>query len=66
MFKKAMHNCTTEASAKPDDAGGLYPAIFVSEGARVMLTANLIQQVGLCNGPAGTINLILYRQNQSP
>ena len=63
---KAIHNCTTAASAKLNDAGGLYPAIFVAEGAYVMLTANLWQQVGLCNGAAGTIHSILYGENQSP
>ena len=63
---KAIHNCTTAALPKPNDAGGLYPAIFVAEGALVMLTANLWQQVGLCNSVAGTIHSILYGESQSP
>ena len=63
---KTIHNCATAASAKPNDTGGLYPILFVAEGANVMLTANLWQQVGFCNGAAGTIHSILYGQNQSP
>ena len=39
---QAIHSDTVAASAKPDDAGGLHPVIFLAEGARVMLTANIL------------------------
>ena len=53
------------ASAKSDDAGGLYPVVFLTVGAQVMLTANLWQEVGLCNGAAGTVYQILYQDGTS-
>ena len=46
----AIHSNSTAASTKADDAGGLYPVIFLSVGASVMLTSNLWPEVGLCNG----------------
>lgn len=50
-----IHSGTNAAFAKPDDAGRLYPTVLLSEGAHVMLTANVWQQVGLCNGAAGVV-----------
>ena len=63
---KAIHSSPAAASAKPDDAGGLYPTIHLAKGARVMLTTNLWQQVGLCNGAAGTVHEFIYVEGQSP
>ena len=37
----AIHSNNTAASTKAYDAGGLYPIIFLSVGASVMLTSNL-------------------------
>lgn len=62
----AIHSCLAAASTKPDDAGGLYPVTYLSKQAPVMLTANLWQQVGLCNGAAGTVHQILYQEGHSP
>ena len=45
---------------KPDDAGG------TAKGAKVMLTNNLWQQVGLCNGAMGTIDCLLYNEGHKP
>ena len=61
---QAIHSDAVAASAKPDDAGGLHPVIFLAEGARVMLTANIWQQVGLCNGTAGTVFKLLYQEGR--
>ena len=63
---KAIHSDTTAASTKPDDAGCLDPVIFLAQGARVMLTANLWQEVGLCNGAAGTVMELLFADGRSP
>ena len=49
----AIHSCTSAASAKSDDAGGLEP---MAKEAEVTLTSNLWQQVGLCSGARGTID----------
>ena len=62
---KALHS-GQGASASPNDAGGLQPILFLARGARVMLTMNIWQQVGLCNGSAGTVQDILYRANTKP
>ena len=62
----ALHSSATAAAAKSDDAGGLEPVLFLAEKAKVMLTSNLWQQVGLCNGAMGTIEHILYTNGQHP
>ena len=62
----AVHNNSSATCAKPDDAGGLYPTVFVAVDARVMLTANLWPEVGLCNGAAGTVHDILYKKKHQP
>ena len=63
---KAVDSSSAAASAKPDDAGGLYPIVHLAKGARVMLTANLWQQVGLCNGAAGTVYGFMYAEGHAP
>ena len=62
----ALHSCVAAASTKSDDAGGLDSVIFMAKGAKVMLTSNLWQQVGLCNGTRGTISDLLYAQGHKP
>ena len=62
----AMHSNSTAASTKADDAGGLYPVIFLSVGASVMLTSNLWPEVGLCNGAVGRVHQIVYNEGQHP
>ena len=51
----AINSCAAAASAKSDDTGGLEAVIFMAEGSQVILTSNLWQQVGLCNGTNGTV-----------
>ena len=62
----AINSSAKAASATSDDAGGLEPVIFMAKGAKVMLTSNLWQQVGLCNGTRGTVDNILYAEGQKP
>ena len=62
----AIHSNAAAASTKADDAGGLHPVLFLAVGARVMLTANLWQEVGLCNGAARTVHQILYCDDHQP
>lgn len=40
--------------------------IFIAKGARVMRTANLWQEVGLCNGAAGTVYDFIYQDGHAP
>ena len=42
-----------------DDAGGLDSVIYISKHSKVMLTSNLWQQTGLCNGATGTVQDII-------
>ncbi len=62
----AVHSSAVAAAAKSDDAGGLYPVVFLAPQARVMLTANLWQEVGLCNGAGGIVHRILYHEGHAP
>ena len=62
----AIHSSPSAASATPDDAGGLHPVLFLAEGAKVMLTANLWQEVGLCNGAPGIVQNFIYQEHHAP
>ena len=62
----AIHSSPAAAATKSEDAGGLFPVIFIAKGAHVMLTANLWQEVGLCNGAAGTVYEMLYQEGHAP
>ncbi|KAK4068341.1 hypothetical protein Purlil1_13812 [Purpureocillium lilacinum] len=55
------------AAAAPDDkAGNLAKQFPVCIGARLMLTCNLWQQVGLCNGARGTVYDIGWAPGADP
>lgn len=46
---------------------GLEPVVFLAKSAKVMLTMNLLPDVGLCNGATGMIIDFIYHVNhQSP
>ena len=62
----AIHSRVNAAAAKPDDAGGLYPTVLMAEGTHIMLTANIWQQVGLCNGAAGVVYKLMYQEEHLP
>jgi ATP-dependent exoDNAse (exonuclease V) alpha subunit len=62
----AIHSSSEAAKAKQDDAGGLEAVVHLAKGAKVMLTSNLWQQTGLCNGAIGVIDEILYAEGQKP
>ncbi|KJZ68757.1 hypothetical protein HIM_11855 [Hirsutella minnesotensis 3608] len=55
------------SAAAPDDkAGNLAKQIPVCIGARLMLTSNLWQPVGLCNGARGTVYDIAWAPGADP
>ena len=61
-----IHSSAAAALSKPDDTRGLHPVLFLAEEAEVMLTANLSQEVGLCNGAPGTIRHLIYNDGHAP
>ena len=63
---KAIHSSSEAAKAKSDDACGLEPVVYLAKDAKVMLTGNIWQKTGLCNGAIGTIQGILYAEGQKP
>lgn len=62
----AQHSNSQAKHLSPDDFGGLQPVIYLSKGARVMLTRNLWTEVGLCNGAIGTVIDIIYAPGHEP
>ena len=62
----AIHSNSVASAANPDDAGGLHAIVFLAVQARVMLIANIWQQVGVCNGAAGTVHQFLYQADHKP
>lgn len=45
--------------------GGLEPVIYLTKGARVMLTMNIWTKVDLCNGALGTVIDFVYPKDQA-
>ena len=62
----ARHSNKASARFSSDDMGGLEPKVFLSIGARVMLTRNLWNDQGLCNGSMGVVKDIVYQEGDSP
>ena len=62
----AHHSSDLAKKASPDDMSGLQPSIFLTKGAKIMLTMNLWTDVGLCNGATGTVIDFIYANNQQP
>ena len=57
---KATHHPAAAKKKNAQDAGGLEPVIRLTEGAKVMLKANLWVPAGLTNGTLGTVAGVLY------
>ena len=63
---EAINSDNIAAATKSDEAGNLDSIVFLSKNSKVMLTSNLWQQTGLCNGAIGIVKDILYKENQKP
>ena len=63
---EAVNSDYTAKATKSDEAGGLDSVIFLTKHAKVMLTSNLWQQAGLCNGTTSIVEDIIYTKNQNP
>ena len=62
----AVHSGRNAKAATSDDAGGLEAVIFLARGAAVMLTCNLWQEVGLCNGASGVVHDLIFHPERPP
>ena len=62
----AIHSCNEAAKISPEHACGLHSVLLLATQAHVMLTVNIWQQVGLCNGAPGTIHQFLYQADHKP
>ena len=62
---KARHSGGAQTLSS-DEMGGLEPVIYLTKGARVMLTMNIWTEVGLCNGALGTVIDFVYAKDQAP
>jgi ATP-dependent DNA helicase PIF1 len=63
----AVHTGGNEAKkADSDIAHGLEAKLLLARGARVMLTSNLWTEAGLVNGAIGTVQDILFGEDQGP
>ena len=62
----ARHSSDLAKKASPDQMSGVEPSLFLSKGAKIMLTMNLWTDVGLCNGATGTVVDFICANNQQP
>ena len=56
----AVHTGANARRASADTAEGLERDLYLAKGAKVMLTKNLYQQVGLVNGVRGEVVELVY------
>ena len=56
----AVHTGANARRASADTAEGLERDLYLAKGAKVMLTKNLYQQVGLVNGIRGEVVELVY------
>jgi hypothetical protein len=59
-------NSSSVATAAHDDEVGLPSSLFLSVGARVMITHNLCVELGLCNGTVGLVHDIMCDADGNP
>ncbi|XP_066915540.1 uncharacterized protein [Clytia hemisphaerica] len=59
-------NTPPSASKLSSEEFSLTNKVFLSKGARVMLTRNLWPDVGLCNGSLGIVKDIIFQRNLLP
>ena len=63
---QARHSSPTAKSLPSDEMSGLVPILFLARNASVMLTINLLPEVGLCNGATGKVVDMIFAENHSP
>ena len=54
------------ASATKDTAKGLVASMYLAVGAKVLVTTNVAQRAGICNGSFGIVKEIVYEEGAGP
>ena len=62
---KSLNTGKDAKNASENDAQGLRQDIILAEGSRILLTRNLWQSKGLCNGSVGEVRYIVYPEKSN-
>ena len=62
---KSLNTGKDAKNASENDAQGLRQDIILAEGSRILLTRNLWQSKGLCNGSIGEVRYIVYPEKSN-
>ena len=66
IVKIHANNTGDGKKSTSSEAGGLLQTLYLCVGALVILTTNIAQNMGLCNGATGKVVAIIYDESSPP